>query len=545
VNDQTDTQLLAAYAAQRSEPAFAELVRRHVDLVHSAAQRMVGGDAHLAQDVTQGVFLALAKNAAQLADRAVLAGWLHRTAQNLAAQTVRTDVRRRAREQEVAAMNETSANDSEPSWQAIAPHLDTALGELPDADREAVLLRYFARQSAREMAQTLGTSEDAAQKRTARALERLREIFSKRGVTIGAGGLAVAISANAVSAAPAGLALAISSAAATTFIGTTVATTTKIIAMTTIQKTLVTLTVAALASVGIYEARQSAQLRDQVQTLQREQASSAEQLQQLASERDAAIQRLAALAADAARLKSNSNQSELLKLRGEVTRLRDDSKTLSQLKSKKRTIADDPAMSGFMDLAFAEMRNSMTNTAISQVKELKAKLGLSEAQADGIRAILFQRAVTQSQIYTDGKSGKINDQQAHDLFQKMFADDERAIVALLEPEQQTAYAQLQKDNEIAGVKRLTANEANFLKRTCELTKEQADAAAKVLAALPRGQGGLGGDATDRDAEAQLDARVQALQSLLTPAQLDAYRQAKLHEIEFAQAAAKLLGPVAP
>ncbi|MFM2082883.1 MAG: hypothetical protein RL380_1574, partial [Verrucomicrobiota bacterium] len=186
MNDQTDTQLLAAYAAQRSEPAFAELVRRHVDLVHSAAQRMVGGDAHLAQDVTQGVFLALAKNAAQLADRAVLAGWLHRTAQNLAAQTVRTDVRRRAREQEAAAMNETSANDSEPSWQAIAPHLDTAIGELPDADREAVLLRYFARQSAREMAQTLGTSEDAAQKRTARALERLREIFSKRGVTIGA-----------------------------------------------------------------------------------------------------------------------------------------------------------------------------------------------------------------------------------------------------------------------------------------------------------------------------------------------------------------------
>jgi RNA polymerase sigma factor (sigma-70 family) len=131
VNDQTDAQLLAAYAAQRSEPAFAELVRRHVDLVHSAAQRMVGGDAHLAQDVTQSVFLALAKNAASLTDRAVLAGWLHRTAQNLAAQTVRTDVRRRAREHEAAAMNEILATaDHEISWQAIAPHLDAALGEL-------------------------------------------------------------------------------------------------------------------------------------------------------------------------------------------------------------------------------------------------------------------------------------------------------------------------------------------------------------------------------------------------------------------------------
>ena len=102
MNDQTDSQLLHAYAEQRSEPAFSELVRRHVDFIYSAALRMVC-DSHLAEDVTQGVFVALAKNAAQLKDRPVLSGWLHRTAQNIAAQTVRTDVRRRAREQEAAA----------------------------------------------------------------------------------------------------------------------------------------------------------------------------------------------------------------------------------------------------------------------------------------------------------------------------------------------------------------------------------------------------------------------------------------------------------
>ena len=119
MNDQTDAQLLRAYAEHHSEPAFGELVRRHVAFVHSAAVRMVC-DSHLAQDVTQGVFVALAKNAAQLADRPALSGWLHRTAQNLAAQTVRTDVRRRIREQETATMNELLAIGPEATWEHLA-----------------------------------------------------------------------------------------------------------------------------------------------------------------------------------------------------------------------------------------------------------------------------------------------------------------------------------------------------------------------------------------------------------------------------------------
>jgi RNA polymerase sigma factor (sigma-70 family) len=263
MDDQTDAQLLRAYAERRSDAAFAELVRRHIDLVHSAARRMVG-DAHLAEDVTQATFLALAKNAAQLTERPVLAGWLHRTAQNIAAQTVRTDVRRRAREQEAAAMNELLAATPDTDWEQIAPHLDAALGDLTEPERDAVLLRYFQRQSARDMAQTLGISDEAAQKRVSRAVERLREFFAKRGVTVGASGLAVVISANAVQAAPVGLALTISTAAALT--GTTLATTatvtaTKAIAMTALQKTIVAATIAALAGVGIYEARQALPIR--------------------------------------------------------------------------------------------------------------------------------------------------------------------------------------------------------------------------------------------------------------------------------------------
>src|SRR5256885_4067291 len=202
MNSQTDQQLLGDYAGRRSEAAFAELVRRQVDFVYSAALRMVR-DAHLAEDVTQNVFVALAQNARQLTNHAVLSGWLHRTTQNLAANAVRSNVRRRARVQEAAAMNELQEPDA--VWEQIAPHLDTALGELSETDRDALLLRYFEDKSAHEIALTLGVSDDAAQKRVSRAVERLRELFAKRGLTVGASGLAVVISTNAVKAALAGL----------------------------------------------------------------------------------------------------------------------------------------------------------------------------------------------------------------------------------------------------------------------------------------------------------------------------------------------------
>ena len=119
MNELTDQQLLSDYAGSRSEAAFSELVRRYVDLIYSAALRIVG-DAHLAEDVTQSAFTALAQNAGKLTDRPTLSGWLHRTAQNIASKTVRTNVRRRVREQEAAAMNELLATNSDDQWDHIA-----------------------------------------------------------------------------------------------------------------------------------------------------------------------------------------------------------------------------------------------------------------------------------------------------------------------------------------------------------------------------------------------------------------------------------------
>ena len=334
MNGQTDGQLLRAYAESRSETAFTELVRRHIDFVYSAAQRMVY-DPHLAEDVTQAVFVALAKGAGQLADRPVLSGWLHRTAQNIAAQTVRTIERRRARESRYmeSAMNVMLSPEDEASWDHIAPHLDAALGELSDTDRDALFLRYFQSKSARDMAAALGVTDDAAQKRVNRAVERLRQLFAKRGVAVGASSLAIAISANAVQSAPAGLAITISAAATlvgTTFV-TTTATATKVIAMTAFQKAILTASLTVAVGAGIYEANQAASAHARARTLEQQQTPLTGQIRQLQRERDDTTKKLAQLN-DKLR-SAESNDLELLRLRSEVGMLQKQTNELIRLQA--------------------------------------------------------------------------------------------------------------------------------------------------------------------------------------------------------------------
>jgi len=217
VNHRTDQQLLSEYASRDSQAAFGELVRRHLDLVYSAEVRMVV-DQHLAEDVTQAVFLALARQSDSLKSRAVLAGWLHRTTQNLAAKTVCSEVRRRAREQEAVTMQTPTA---EADWEQIAPQLDSALGQLEESDRDVLLQRYFERKSAREIGVWLGLGEEAAQKRVSRALERLRGVFVERGLAAPAASLAGTLVLQAVQAAPTGLAATVMGGVASAAIATT------------------------------------------------------------------------------------------------------------------------------------------------------------------------------------------------------------------------------------------------------------------------------------------------------------------------------------
>ena len=212
----TDLELLARYARHGAEDAFAELVRRHLGLVHSAALRQVRSP-QLAEEVAQSTFLKLAQHARQLAPDTILCAWLYQVTRREAIDVVRREARRQLREQiatEMNAMNATAAD-----WSHIEPLLDEAMHALDETDRAAVLLRYFENKSLREVGQTLGTSDDTAQKRVSRAVERLREFLAKRGVTVGASGLVVVISANAIQAAPLGLALTISTAVALAGLG--------------------------------------------------------------------------------------------------------------------------------------------------------------------------------------------------------------------------------------------------------------------------------------------------------------------------------------
>ena len=322
-----DLDLLKRFMREKSQDAFTSLVNRHVNLVYSAALRQVRVP-QLAEEVAQSVFSDLAADAAKLAGNGnalsqTLTPWLYAVTRRTAIDVIRKESRRQLREQIAVGMNDMNATSAD--WTQIEPLLDDAMAALDETDRNAILLRYFENKNLREIGEALGTSDDAAQKRVSRAVERLREFFSKRNLTIGASGLAVVISANAVQAAPVALAVTISAAAILT--GTAVSTSTvvaatKTIAMTTLQKTLVTAALTAAVGTGIFEAHQATQLRAQNQRIQQEQATFTDQLQQLQRERDDATNRLAGLMVENEELKSNSNQMELLRLRGEVTRLK-------------------------------------------------------------------------------------------------------------------------------------------------------------------------------------------------------------------------------
>jgi len=207
-----DWKLLREYADCGSEAAFQGLVDRHVNMVYSAALRQLR-DSHLAQDVTQAVFILLARKATSLRSSVLLSGWLYRTTSHVASRAMRDRIRQQRREEEASMM---IANEPvEELWGKLEPHLDAAISTLGDLDRNAVVLRFLQQRSFREVAGTLGVSEDAAKKRVTRALEKLRATLTARGIAVTGTILATTLGAKAVAAAPASVAAAAMSAVGT------------------------------------------------------------------------------------------------------------------------------------------------------------------------------------------------------------------------------------------------------------------------------------------------------------------------------------------
>jgi len=195
-------QLLSEYAATQSEDAFAQIVNRHAGFVYSAALRQTGNPT-TAEEITQAVFVILARKATSLSRETVLQGWLFRAVRYAAMDFRKVEARRISREREAARMQSTEAcEEPELAWKHLAPVIDEALASLSTKDRNAILLRFFENQSFRDIGKRLGGNENSARVRVVRALQKLRGFFQRRGIRISSGLLSAALLVPPTQAAP-------------------------------------------------------------------------------------------------------------------------------------------------------------------------------------------------------------------------------------------------------------------------------------------------------------------------------------------------------
>lgn len=219
-----DAELLRRYATERSEAAFAELVHRHLDFVYAAALRQAQGNTALVEDAVQSVFTDLARHAARLSRHVVIVGWLHAATRFAVAKAIRSEVRRRAREEKAHHMNEALREHTVPAdWTQLQPVLDDVLAELKERERVAVLLKFFEKRSFAEIGSSLRLTETAARSCLDRALEKMHQRLARRGLNSSAGALGLVLANQLGATAPAGLATSVAAGAlAATAVGSAV-----------------------------------------------------------------------------------------------------------------------------------------------------------------------------------------------------------------------------------------------------------------------------------------------------------------------------------
>jgi RNA polymerase sigma factor (sigma-70 family) len=312
--------LLCEFTRNGCESAYAELVRRHINLVYSTALRRCHGDTALAEDVTQQVFLDLAKKAKTLSPDTVLAGWLHCHTSFVAANYLRSEQRRKQREQ---VFMEACHDNAPVDWSAVAPLLEEAIDELTPRDRDAVVLRFLDQQPYAQIGTALGISEDAARMRVDRALDRLRGLLARRGARSTVAALALALGQQATISAPAGLAAsvaahAISGASVTTMLAAAGSATTTGLMSTKLFVSAAGLIAAGAVTTAILQASARQDAEGQLRVLQNELAAMTQDLQ-------SAQANAAATEADAEQWRA---------ARAEIAELRDKSANLQELQEE-------------------------------------------------------------------------------------------------------------------------------------------------------------------------------------------------------------------
>jgi RNA polymerase sigma factor (sigma-70 family) len=567
-----DISLLHEFAANRTETAFSELVQRHLGLVHSAAFRQTGGDAHLAEEIAQKVFILLAQKAGSLGDGTILSAWLYRSAIYVAADTLKQLRRRQLREQEAFMQSQTNEAATADVWQQLAPVLDETMGELGDADRAALVLRYFENKTADEIAAALNIGEEAAQKRVSRALEKLRSLLEKRGVALGATAIAGAVTANAVTAAPVALVSTITAAAlaGTTTTAAAILTITKIITMTTIQKIAVTAALAATIGAGIYEAKQARDARNAVSELKAERTPLTNELAELTAEN----QKLSNAVVEAKQQQklTQSQFNELLKLRGQAgqsqTAVKELAKAQAALKNQK------PGVSSFFTNAMAVgLKSSLVSEkkyALARIERMRQALNLSDAQVQAITDItdkhLEQENEKVMQAFSSGDFKPIVSADNISLQAgnggSSLASQESEIKAQLTPDQLVEYDAFKKAEAEANKEKAASSAAAGLASELSLTADQQQQIHDLLLQHPSDKTtGLTHDqalalTTARTAGdyttminlsmqqelQQLTNRMNLFQAVLTPAQLQQYQQSQQDKIAMMQSALGLFLP---
>jgi RNA polymerase sigma factor (sigma-70 family) len=384
-----DIDLLRDYAATKSEQAFTALVTRHINLVYSVALRHAG-NPHQAQDITQAVFIVLAKKAGSLRKGTVLSGWLFQAARMTASNFLRTETRRARREQEAFMQSTLTEGENGDAWKQVAPLLDSAIADLGEKDRNAIVLRYVEGKDLKEVGRALGATEDAAKKRVSRAVEKLRGFFSKRGVVLSGAALAAAISANAMQAAPAGLA---STVAATVLEGTAASATSLALAKGALKLmawTKVNIAVGVgVAALVAYQWHQNDVQSKQIAALRQDLKDAGE----YATRQQAAIdklkqEKLAMVDEEAAAEKTSQRllAHQRTAFNAQTAKIAAAAANSNSLGGALGKMMDDPAMRDFM-------RQQQLSQLKSQYAPLIKKLNLSPEAADKFIQLLSDNAL--------------------------------------------------------------------------------------------------------------------------------------------------------